>query len=148
MRRRHERKPNALPQNRAFCRIGIRRDSTSVRNRLNPVLASPLNQRVKRRRTRGRCTLLHRALPPLSLRKLIQTDVRCDSVEPGPQRSAAIESVEALPGPDHGLLRRIIGIYDRAEHPVTVARQRRSMDLDLLHISHHLGLTYHTETVS
>src|SRR4029077_9112146 len=42
--------------------------------------------------------------PPLAAPQLVEADVGGDAVEPGPHGRAAFEPVQALPGPDHGLL--------------------------------------------
>ena len=46
-----------------------------------------------------------------------------DPVQPGPDRGTALESPEATPRGQQGLLQRILGILDRSEHPVTVHLQ-------------------------
>jgi hypothetical protein len=46
--------------------------------------------------------------------------VRRDPVEPCAQRSSTFEPVQATPGAQQRLLKRVLGIVHRAEHPVAV----------------------------
>ena len=48
-----------------------------------------------------------------------------DGEQPGPQRAAPLEPVEGLPGPQQGLLQRVLGVVQRAGHPVAVRQQPR-----------------------
>src|SRR6185436_3587945 len=77
-------------------------------------------------------TEVHRAGAPLPTGDRVETDVRRDPVEPGAQRGATFEPVERLPGANHRLLHRILGLEGRAEHPVAVARQLTTVELELL----------------
>ena len=47
-----------------------------------------------------------------------------DPVEPVPQRRPALEAVQAAPGQQLGLLQGVVGVVERAEHPVAVHVQR------------------------
>ena len=62
----------------------------------------------------------------------VEADVRRDPVEPRPQRGAALEPVEAAPGPHERLLHRVLGLERRAEHPVAVAGQLDPVPLEVM----------------
>ena len=62
----------------------------------------------------------------------VQADVRGDPVEPGAQRRAALEAVDAAPGADQRLLYRVLGLERRAEHAVAVGGQLAAILLELL----------------
>jgi len=51
----------------------------------------------------------------------IEANVRRDPVQPRLERRATLEAIERAPGPDHGLLHRVLGVEGRAEHAVAVA---------------------------
>ncbi len=67
------------------------------------------------------------AAPPLND---LQARRRGDPVQPVIQRRPALIGVQAAPGPDHGLLQGVLGLIERAEHPVTVQVQRPAMRRD------------------
>jgi hypothetical protein len=77
-------------------------------------------------------TEVHRLGPPLAATKLVEAHVGGDAVQPRAQRRAALEGVETLPGPDHGLLHGVVGLERRAEHPVAVARELPPVDLEVV----------------
>ena len=81
---------------------------------------------VPTRSARARAEV-HRPRAPLAPREHVEADVRRDPVEPRAERRAALEPVEALPGAEERLLHRVLGLEDRAEHPVAVARQLAAM---------------------
>ena len=60
----------------------------------------------------------------------VEADVGGDAVEPGPQRGAALETVERLPGPYERLLHGVVGVEGRAEHAVAVAGQLTAVGLE------------------
>ena len=68
-----------------------------------------------------------RALRPP--RELVQARVRRDLVEPRAQRAALREARQGAPGPQQRLLERVLGVVDRAEHPVAVGVQLRATRL-------------------
>ena len=51
-------------------------------------------------------------------------------VEPGAQRAAALEATEPAPDPQQRLLQRVLGVVQRAEHPVAVGVQLAAVGLD------------------
>ena len=59
----------------------------------------------------------HELGPPLDR---LQARVGGDRVEPGAQRAAALEARQPAPGAQQRLLQRVLGVLDRAEHPVAV----------------------------
>jgi hypothetical protein len=68
-----------------------------------------------------------------ALRALADDVQRCvggDSVEPRPYRLVALEPAESAPGAQHGVLERVVGVVQRAEHPVAVRVQLAAMRVD------------------
>src|SRR5690349_9275334 len=65
-------------------------------------------------------------------------------MQPGPQRRPALEIAVGPPGPDEGLLHLVLGVVDRAEHPVAVRQQlgpeRLGQPRELLAAQHRLCL--------
>src|SRR5438270_9394238 len=59
-----------------------------------------------------------------------EADVRGDSVQPGGELRARLVALGAFPGAQHRLLERVIGVVERAEHPVAVEVQRAPVWLD------------------
>src|SRR5437763_1863079 len=49
-----------------------------------------------------------------------QAHVGGDAIEPGAERGARLEALELSPGPEERLLERVVGIVERAEHPVAM----------------------------
>jgi hypothetical protein len=74
-----------------------------------------------------------------------QAAVRRDPEQPRPQSGPVVEPVERPPGPDEGLLQRVVGVMDGAEHPVAVrvdlGAYRRDQGGEGLgvHVVHHAG---------
>ena len=64
-----------------------------------------------------------RRRPPPGLAPCVQAAVGGDPVQPGPQRGPAFETGQAAPGREQGLLHHVLGILNRAEHPVAVNLQ-------------------------
>ena len=69
-----------------------------------------------------------------------QARVGRDPVQPGTQRRTALEPIVGTPRPQIGLLDQVLGIVDRAEHPVAVrqqlAAQRLAEPNELLAVCH------------
>src|SRR5437762_1563940 len=57
---------------------------------------------------------------------LVQAAVRGYAVEPAAQRRAPLEALKAAPGRHQGLLKRVLGVLQRAEHAVAVEQQLAS----------------------
>ena len=62
-----------------------------------------------------------------------QADVRRDPVQPGTSSRPRLEAADAAPGAQHRLLQRVVGVVQRAEHPVAVHVQRRRSGRGQLH---------------
>ena len=62
----------------------------------------------------------------------LQAGVSGDPVEPGLERAAALESGQGPPGVQQRLLERVLGVLQRAEHPIAVSVQRCTMGSDQL----------------
>jgi hypothetical protein len=60
----------------------------------------------------------------------VQAGVRGDRVEPRADRAAALEALEPAPRAQGDLLHRVLGVVDRAEHPVAVRVQLRAVGLE------------------
>ena len=93
-------------------------------------VASPRALSVARSAT-CRLTEVHRASATLLAAQHVEADVRCDAIQPGPQRGAALERVVGLPRPDHRLLHGVLGLEPRAEHAVAVGDQLAAVLLEL-----------------
>src|SRR2546421_10988690 len=59
-----------------------------------------------------------------------EADVRGDGVQPGAELRARLVAVGAFPGAQHRLLERVVGVVERAEHPVAVEMERPPVWLD------------------
>src|SRR2546427_13075842 len=59
-----------------------------------------------------------------------ETDVRGDGVQPGGELRARLVAVGAFPGAQHRLLERVVGVVERAEHPVAVEVERAAVWFD------------------
>jgi hypothetical protein len=79
-----------------------------VRRRAQPRRERPTRARFQRRQAR------HRG----------------DLVQPPPYRGPALEPVQRAPRSQVGLLHQVLGVVDRAEHPVAVRQQLRPEPLD------------------
>ena len=63
---------------------------------------------------------LHRAGPALAASEDVQAHVGGNAVQPRSHARPPFETPRRPPGPDHGLLDRIVGVEGGAEHPVAV----------------------------
>src|SRR5207237_2530940 len=59
-----------------------------------------------------------------------EADVRGDGVKPGGELRARLVAVGAFPRAQHRLLERVVGVVERAEHPVAVEVERPPVWLD------------------
>ena len=110
-------------------RVALDRDLGRVGDRLDP---GHLGKRVQVLEDRGaRRAEIHRPGTAPSRAEHVEADVRRDPVEPGAERRATLEPVEALPGADERVLHGVLGVERRAEHPVAVAGQLRPVLLQL-----------------
>ena len=62
----------------------------------------------------------------------VEAPVGGDAVEPGAERRAPLEPVEAPPGGQQRVLQRVLGVLERAEHPVAVHLQLAAVRLGQL----------------
>ncbi len=74
---------------------------------------------------------VHRPGATLAAVQHVEADVRRDPVEPRAQRGAALEPVDAAPGPDQRVLNGVLGLERRAEHAVAVGGQLAPVLLEL-----------------
>jgi hypothetical protein len=72
----------------------------------------------------------HRQLAPGPALGDIQRRVRGDLVEPGSQRTAALEARESPPRPQQRVLQGILSVLNRPEDPVAVRVEFRAVHLD------------------
>ena len=56
----------------------------------------------------------HRTDTTRPVSKGVKADVRCDSIQPRPQRRTAVEPVQTAPGTDHRVLDRVLSVEGRA----------------------------------
>src|SRR5712691_10446110 len=59
-----------------------------------------------------------------------EADVGGDGVQPGGELRARLVAVGAFPGAQHRLLERVVGVVERAEHPVAMEVERSPVWLD------------------
>src|SRR5881397_3857932 len=59
-----------------------------------------------------------------------EADVRGDGVQPGGELRARLVAVGTLPRAQHRFLERVVGVVERAEHPVAVQVERPPVWLD------------------
>src|SRR5439155_15684792 len=59
-----------------------------------------------------------------------EADVRGDGVQPGAELRARLVAVGAFPRAQHRLLERVVGVVERAEHPIAVEVERPTVWLD------------------
>jgi hypothetical protein len=96
--------------------------------RLQQAIGERLQPRDVRAGRQGRARIRRRPQvrgqdPPGAPVDRIEAGVGGDPVEPGPQRRAALEPGEVAPGAQERLLHQVLGVLDRAEHPVAVHPQ-------------------------
>ena len=65
----------------------------------------------------------------VALLQEVEAGVRRDPVQPGPQRSVAIERLPLVPRSQERLLRQVLGVFVVREHPVAVHLQRTPVAL-------------------
>ena len=94
LQRCYECEMDTLPQDHELGGVGIHRQRARIGHWLEPVGARQDRERVLDGTRRGG---LHRARPPRPLGEQIEAHVGGDPVEPGAQRRAPVESVEASP---------------------------------------------------
>ena len=93
--------------------------------------ARPPRRAARRRRRAGRRrAVVDRQHALRAPRDRVQARVGRDPVEPGAQRAAALEPRQAAPRAQQRLLQRVLGVVERAEHPVAVRVQLAAMRLD------------------
>jgi hypothetical protein len=68
----------------------------------------------------------HPLRPP---RDQLEASVGGDAVEPRPQRAAALELRQPAPGAQERVLEGVVGVVDRAEHPVAVRVELLAVEL-------------------
>src|SRR5438067_1347519 len=68
--------------------------------------------------------------PRASARDRGEADIGGDGVKPGAELRARLVAVGAFPGAQHRLLERVVGVVERAEHPVAVEMERSPLWLD------------------
>jgi hypothetical protein len=78
----------------------------------------------------GGMTVLDREASPAPSCQRVEADVGRDPVQPGAQQLMALEPRQRPPGPQQGLLEGVVGVEQRAEHPVAVGVERRPVGLD------------------
>jgi hypothetical protein len=75
-------------------------------------------------------TVLDREASLASSCEHVEAGVGRDPVQPGAQQLVALEPRQRAPGPQQRLLEGVVGVEQRAEHPVAVGVDRRAVGLD------------------
>ena len=113
-----ERQPDALARHGDLRRVALG-DEQAVRSRLDP---GRLGQDVQ---VGGigldRGAEIHRPRASLPAAQHVETDVRCDAIEPRAKRRPALESIVRAPRADERLLDGILRLERRRQHPIAVA---------------------------
>jgi hypothetical protein len=60
----------------------------------------------------------------------VEASVGGDSIEPGAKRALRLEPRQPAPGAEEGLLESVLGVIDRAQHPVAVGVELSAVRLD------------------
>src|SRR5262249_12255582 len=60
----------------------------------------------------------------------VEADVGGDPAKPGSQRASPLVAGQRLPGPDHRLLKGILGVVKRAQQPLALGVEGRPVPLD------------------
>ena len=113
-----------LPRQDDSVGLGVRR-----RHRIEQVIGVRLEPGNFRRRgwLRPRvaigCGEVGRREPSRLTQQRVETDVRCDAVQPGAKQRRPSEAGTSSPGAQHGLLDRVFGVVDRPEHAITMQMQ-------------------------
>ena len=109
-------------------RAGARRPgSPPCRRAAARARPTPPAARRARRRRRAVVDRQHPLRPALDQP---QAAVRRDPVQPAPQRAAPLEAAEPAPAAQQRVLERVLGVVQRAEHPVAVRVQLGAVGRD------------------
>ena len=109
------------------------REGDRVGDGLHPRLARPLSQHERVVDDARRLGAVERPQAPAPLRReRVEADVRGDAVEPCLQRRLGVEAAQSLPGAQHRLLHRVLGVHHRAEHAIAVAGEGGAMLLEVV----------------
>ena len=131
LERRHERQLDALAQ--LVARLGAGRAvleaEALVRIGIHPDrLGRRQSESVVRVGGRAVVEREHPLLGPP--RDQVEAAVGGDRVEPRAERAAALEPGQPAPGAQRGVLEGVLGVLDRAEHPVAVRVELRAIRLE------------------
>jgi hypothetical protein len=75
-------------------------------------------------------TVVGRQHPPGSARDQVEADIGRDLVEPRAKRASSLESFQPPPRPQEGFLEGVLGVVDRAQHPIAVSVELLAVGLD------------------
>ena len=89
---------------------------------IRPANRGTVPARRSRRTPAGRAPAPRSRLPGPAA-QLVQAGVGGDGVQPGPRRRPPLEAVPPPPRPQHRLLHQVLGLVERAQHPVAVRPQ-------------------------
>ena len=129
LQRGDERQADRVSRGGQFGRVAVGRQHPGVGHGQDPrVLGQAGRQRSVGARRRPQ---VHRPGPALRSPQHVEAHVGGDAIEPRPQRGAAFEAVDGLPGPHHRLLHGVLGLEARAQHPVAVGGQLPAVRLEI-----------------
>jgi hypothetical protein len=78
----------------------------------------------------GGRAVVDRKHPLRPFRDRVEAGVGRDRVEPGAEGASALEPSQRAPGPQQSFLKRVLGVVERAKHPVAMSVERRPVGLD------------------
>ena len=108
-------------------RVAVGEPELLVGIRLDPHGFDERRPRVVRR---GRRSVVDREQALVPALERVQAGVRRDPVEPGPERASPTELGQPAPRAQQRLLEDVLGVLERAEHPVAVSVELGSVLLD------------------
>jgi hypothetical protein len=133
LQRRDQGQPDPRPRHGHGGRILLLSGHQRVGKRLQPRHLRRGHQR--RLRVATRCAQARRQRPPAAALDRGQARVGGDPVQPGPHRRTARKPVIGPPRPQVALLDQVLGLLDRAQHPVAVCSSPRNRPVRLVNSS-------------
>jgi len=107
--------------------VPVRELELLVRVRIDPVIHELFGLRPHVRRGGGGSFIVDRQHPLRPPADSVETDVGRDPIQPRPESAPAVEPGQPSLRPEHGVLEHVFGVVERAEHPVAVGMELRSV---------------------
>ena len=136
LKRGDECQPCALAKGGELEGVRVGWKGARIRDRLEPVRTWTCVERIVHGADRA---FVHGTGTTGAIAQGIEAHIGGDPIQPRPQRSPAVEAVQAAPGTHHRVLDRIFRIEGRAQHAVAMPGQRRAMRFQLACVQRHLN---------